>query len=184
MQPEKPETIEKDMNIQKILLSTIGAVAMTTTAVSTASAAAIDGTASASVVTAITLNEDRGLDFGTFTVGATGGDVTLTSVASTVRSADPDIGLLGTTEASGQFTITGTAGASVTIAIADGATNLSGPGADLVFTPDTTPSLGSPYIMGSGTDILYVGGTVTIAGSQAAGVYSSATAYTVTVNYE
>lgn len=172
------------MNIHKLLLSTLASVAMAMAVVSTANAAAFNGNANAAVVEAITLIEDRQLDFGTFTVGATGGDVTLTSVASTARGSTGDVGLLGSTEASGQFTITGTAGASVTIVIADGATNLSGPGADLVFVPNTTPSLGSPYVMGSGSDILYVGGTVTIAGSQAPGVYSSATAYTVTVNYE
>ena len=175
------------MNIHKLLLSTLASVAMTMGAVSTASAATEPGSATAAVVTAITVAETRAMNFGAFTPGA-GGPVVLANTAG----ATPDVSggavtMLGSgAAASGEFTITNaTPGTVVTISISSAVTQLSNGVQTMDFTPNTAPSVGSPYTIVTQTaDTFYVGGTLTVGATQAEGVYTNASAYTVTVDYQ
>jgi len=169
------------MNIQKILVNTIASIAMALAAISTANADTANGSASASVVTAVTVAETRGLDFGTFVPDPAGDTISLTSTATTTRSSLSILTtLVGTTEASGAFQITGTTGATVSISIAD-----TGDLGTMTFTPGA-PSLGATHVIDAipANNLLYVGGNLVVPAGQATGVFSNATAYSVTVNYQ
>lgn len=171
------------MNTQflKICLVTFMAVIYS----SGASAAAVDGTADATIITPVTLTAGATLNFGDFSPDDLGDTVTLTAVAATVRGITTGT-LQGGTVSSGAFTIGGQAGLTVDVAIADGLGDLVNGANTLVFTPTAPADIVSNYVIGSGTDIIYVGGTLTIpvVASAPAGTYSSTTAYTVTVNYQ
>ena len=149
------------MNIQKILLSTISSVVLSMGAISMAGAFDVDGQATAEVLEAINVTEDatQTMDFGVFAApppSGVAGTVTLTSEPTTTRGSTGDVVLVGTTASSGKFTIDGgTVGRVVTITIT-----------------------------GSGNDVFYVGGSLSVGNGQAAGTYSNATAYSVTVNYQ
>lgn len=148
-------------------------------------AAAVDGSADATIITPVTLTPGATLNFGSFSPDDLGDTVTLTAAATTTRAITTGT-LQGGTVSSGAFTIGGQAGLAVNVAIADGAGDLVNGGNTLVFTPTAPADIVSNYVIGSGTDIIYVGGTLTIpvVASAPAGTYSSATAYTVTVNYQ
>ncbi len=148
-------------------------------------AASIQGQAEATIVTAITLSETATMNFGKITPGASGGTVTLGTTDTITSYGGTTAAVLGGTVSSGQITIdTGTAGESVTIVVSGGAVNLTSGANTMQFTPNTTHSLGSPYVLGSGDDTIEVGGSLVVAAGQAEGTYTNATAYTVTVNYE
>lgn len=143
----------------------------------------IAATATATSVQPVTLTEAAPLNFGAFAPDAAGDTVTLTNANPTVRSIANGT-LLGGTVSNGQFTMTGAIGRTVSITVADGATDLVNGATTLVFTP-TAANLGTTHIITGvpATDTLYVGGTITIPAAAPTGPYTSATAYTVTVNY-
>ena len=150
-----------------------------------ASAAAEDGAAAATIITPVTLTPGASLNFGDFSPSPLGDTVTLTAAAATARAITTGT-LHGGTVSSGAFTIGGQAGLAVNVAIADGTADLVNGANTLVFTPTAPTDIVSNYVIGAGTDIIYVGGSITIPviASAPAGLYSSATAYTVTVNYQ
>ncbi|MDH5387684.1 MAG: DUF4402 domain-containing protein [Gammaproteobacteria bacterium] len=165
----------------------VGLVALITSIYSSGASAAgpVDGTAAATIIAPVTLTPGAALNFGDFSPSPLGDTVTLTAAAATVRAITTGTLHAGTVS-SGAFTIGGQAGLAVNVAIADGATDLVNGANTLVFTPTAPADIVSNYVIGSGTDIIYVGGTLTIpvVASAPAGLYSSATAYTVTVNYQ
>jgi hypothetical protein len=81
------------------------------------------------------------------------------------------------------FTVTGQTNATYVVSLpADGTVTLTGPG---IAMPCNTfvHSLGGPGNLGAGgSQVFYVGATLTVNGSQGAGSYTSAP-FTVTVNY-
>lgn len=172
------------MNTQflKICLVTFMAVIHS----SAASAAAVDGSADATIITPVTLAAGAALNFGSFSPDDLGDSVSLTAAATTTRAITTGTLQAGTVS-SGAFTISGLAGLAVNVAIADGAGDLvDGGGNTLAFVPIAPTDIVNNYVIGAGTDIIYVGGTLTIPviASAPAGTYSSTTAYTVTVNYQ
>ena len=100
---------------------------------------------------------------------ATGGVSVTTAMGGTITAA--------------KFTVTGQGNYTYAITLPAAATSLTH-NADPAMTVDTWTSTPSPTgTLSSGTQDLYIGGTLHVAGSQPAGVYTSATPFTVTVNY-
>jgi hypothetical protein len=175
------------MNIQKLLLSTIASVAMTMGAVSTAGAASIDGTATAEVFQAVGLTQFRGMDFGIFAapgLAEAAGTVVLSAADPTARTFTNDVLPVTSTPLSAIFNITGKPNETVAIVIADTVNELTGPGADMNFSPDAGNLGASTTLSATGTAQLIVGGTLSVAAGQLPGTYSSINAYTVTVTYQ
>jgi hypothetical protein len=96
------------------------------------------------------------------------GGVTLPAVAGMVSAAS--------------FDITGMANKTYAITLPLNCTISSG-GNTMTIDTFTSSPLSTGLLNGSGTQQLKVGATLTVAGSQAAGTYTSSSPFTVTVNY-
>ena len=147
------------------------------------SAAAIDGTATATLVAPVTLTLSTAMDFGTFAPDPAGDTVTLDAALVHNRAITTGSLVTSGSVASGAFALGGAA-LAVNVTIADGTADLVNGATTLAFTPIAPADIVSNYVIGSGTDIIYVGGTLGIPAAAPAGTYTSATAYTVTVNYQ
>lgn len=144
------------------------------------------GTATAEVLTPITITNTASLDFGMFAVGATGGTLTI-SASTGGRTADGGI-VLSSLDAGnkGTFKVDGKASAtySVTGAGPFTLTHATDTTKTMSFTPSyytAASATGATGTLVNGTDTLSVGGALTVNGSQLAGTYSGN--YTVTVEY-
>lgn len=147
--------------------------------------ASATATATATILTPIAITKNVDMDFGRLAVNATPGTVALSADAAPTRTPSGGVTLMtGGTITAARFTVTGLAGATYSITLpADGVVSLTGPGAPMAansFVSNPTVALGGTLT--GGTEILYVGATLSVAGGQTSGVYTSA-AFTVTVNY-
>lgn len=136
------------------------------------------GAATAEVVQPIVLTHDTGavLGFGKFTAG-TGGTVVVTSGG--VGSVTGDVGFVpASTNSADSFSVTGDKGRSYSISTGSG-TVTSGLNS-MSFT--TSPSAATATLSSSGAGSFTVGGTLTVAPSQAVGVYTGSYSATVTYN--
>lgn len=134
-----------------------------------------------SQVASMTINNTRGLSFGSFVAGS-GGTVTVS--AGSERSATGAVILLPSTSGqSAQFTVQGDPNATYTIELpADSTVVLTGPGADMALTNFTSqPSGAGGQLDLTGSQVLSVGATLQVGGNQVSGSYSGS--YNVTVNY-
>ena len=139
--------------------------------------------ASAQILTPIAITKRTDMNFGNLAVNATAGTIVLTPAGS--RSATGGVTFLsgnsGTVTA-GSFEVTGLAGATYSITLPTGPTIISFSGNDM--TVDTWVSTPTPTgTLVGGTDILDVGATLHVPASSPAGLYTSATPFEVTVNY-
>lgn len=147
------------------------------------------GVSTATVAPVITISaSQRDLAFGRFLIDATvgGGTVVIAGTSAGSRSKT-GTGLTLVTASpgsSGQFTVTGDGGATYSIAVAQTTALTSGANTMNAGTFTTTPTP-TGTLSGStgtsGTQIVYIGATLTVAASQATGLYTGA--YTVTVDY-
>jgi hypothetical protein len=168
--------------MKKILFS--AALAMTASATVSAPAFAASGStatapgiAVANVVSAIVLVHTPGasLNFGSFSTG-TGGTVIVT--ATGVGSTTGDTAFVtGTLEAADQFLVKGDGARSFTISTAPG--TVANGATSIAFT--TAPSAASNTLSVLGIYSFSVGGTLTLAGTEAAGLYNGS--YNATVAY-
>ena len=143
-------------------------------------------TASATIVTPLAITKTADMNFGNLAVNATAGTCALTAAAAPTRAVTGGVTLMGGgTVASAAFTVTGLINATYAITLpADGVVTLTGPGVPIpanTFISNPTVAAGGNLGAG-GSQTLYVGATLSIAGSQAAGAYAS-TPFNVTVNY-
>jgi len=145
-----------------------------------ASAASVSTTASANVITPISIAEVTALDFGDVSVGVGGGDVTLAPGGGrSVTAGDAEI-VAGGTNTAGTFTISGQPNKAYTLTYPAAAVDISG-GVGIMDVGTFTDN-SSGVIPLAGTENFNVGATLTIGGGQAAGLYSNT--YLLTVNYQ
>lgn len=137
---------------------------------------ATTGAATAEVVAPITLTHVSGaaLNFGTFTTGTTGGTIVVSQTGVATSSGDVTL-VSGSAEAADEFDVAGDAGRAFSITsgigtVANGATTMA-------FTTNA-PETGT---LTAGAASFNVGGTLTVAGGEAAGTYTGS--YNVTVAY-
>lgn len=155
-------------------------------AFSSAAAAEATATASATVVAPIAIAVGSQLSFGSFAAGP-GGTVTVNTGG--VRSAAGPILSSAATPSAARFDITGQAGLTYAITHA-GSTDLSNGGAtmalaktsDLAGAGGSTGNVASGMLSAAGTQSLFVGGKLTVAAAQQAGVYSGTVIATVEYN--
>jgi hypothetical protein len=169
-------------HIGKFFLLSIAMIIYSAAAYSQVSATA---TSSATIVTPITIANAANMNFGNIAVNASAGTVVLPAAAAPVRSVTGGCTLPATagTVASARFTVTGQSGYTYAITLPASA-SLTGPGPAMTAnTFVSNPTVAAGGLLTGGTQTLYVGATLNVAGSQTAGVYTTAAAFTVTVNY-
>lgn len=141
-------------------------------------------TATATIITPISLTKTADMSFGNIAVGTTGGTVVLTPAGA--RSATDGVTLPtvgpGTVTAAA-FTVTGQGANTFTITLPSSNTIRIG-AAGATMTVDNFSSTPSGIgTLSSGTLGITIGATLNVGASQAAGTYTSVTPFDVTVNY-
>jgi len=138
------------------------------------------GSSTGKVVAPIVLTHTTGaaLNFGSFSIGTTGGkvDVTPAGVATVTKQVTFAPG--GTTPAADQFVVTGEKKTAFTIATTGG--SVSNGTSTMTFT--TTSSVANASTGKDGVYSFTVGGKLTVAGTETGGAYSGS--YTATVAYD
>ena len=144
----------------------------------------VTATSTATIITPISIAKNLDMNFGNIAVNPTtpGGTVILSASASPVRT--PTVGLTlpavtGLVQAA-SFTVTGEGSSVYTITLPN-SISLTGPGAAMAITPNCSVSTLTSAALTGGTQVFYVGGTLTVAAVQVAGAYSGT--FSVNVNY-
>lgn len=146
---------------------------------SAAQAATGTGTATAKVLTPLTVTSTRDLAFGTIVPQTSASTVAVSSAGVVTCGALTCIG----TRTSGQFSITGTAGqvVSITAPLAATSFTLTEPVASNTMSINNVTVSAASATLTGGTASFTVGGTLNVGANQAEGDYTGS--YTVTVNY-
>jgi hypothetical protein len=169
--------------VLKIFMLAIVLVAFSASAFAQVTAQA---TASATIITPISITKTADMNFGNIAVNASPGTVILPAAAAPVRTTTGGCSLPAAagTVAAATFTVAGESGYTYSITLpADGTVSLTGPGAPMgANTFVSTPTVGAGGTLTGGTETLYVGATLSVAGGQTPGTYTSAN-FDVTVNY-
>ncbi len=158
--------------------------------VGVASADQVDGTATATVLTPLTVTETTALAYGSVYGGSTAGTVVVSSAGAV--SATGGAGFVAATGATqATFAISGALSATIAVTLTPGLAQLDdgtagGGGAPMTLTAFSNTVL--PTALDAlGAASFDVGATLNVGASQASGAYSTATGdgipYTVTVNY-
>ena len=184
-------TITIKQTPSSLKLALLAAMAVVSAGVATSSqAASATATANGTVVTPITIAAAGNLAFGSFARGA-GGSVTVST--SGVRATTGPI-LMGTaTSSAARFNINGTAAATYSITHSGSTvlTNTTGTGgetmalakfSDLTAGNATSGNATSGTLDAAGAQSLYVGGALTVAATQASGLYVGTVIATVEYN--
>ena len=140
-------------------------------------------TSSATIVAPITIVKATDMNFGNVAVNSAVGGGTVVLIPAGTRTTTGTVTLPTTagTVSAASFTIGGTGTYSYIITLPTTCTLTSGANTMTVGTFTSTPSATGALTAGAQT--LLVGATLTVAASQATGVYVSGTAFNVTVNY-
>jgi hypothetical protein len=167
------------------------ALAIVMIAFSAATFAQVTTSATAVIITPLTVTKVTDMNFGNIAASAAGGTVALstagvrTPAGVTIPAATPG------TPTAATFTLAGLAAATYAVAIAPATVTL-GDAAAHTMTVGTFTQAVSAGTLGTlpagGTHVLQIGATLTVGANQAAGTYTSGAAngsgdFTVTVNY-
>lgn len=171
-------------NISKILAA--ATVILFSAAATEASAqATATASATATIVTPIDLSKVDDMNFGNVAVHATDPGTVILAPAGT-RSATAGVTLPATvgTVTAASFTVSGQASYTYAITLPQSASSLSDGGSNTMSVDTWTSSPSATgTLSSSGTETLTVGGTLHVAGGQAAGTYTTGSDFSVTVNY-
>ncbi len=142
--------------------------------------------ATANVISGISITNTAQLLFGSIVAGSAG-TVVLSAASPTVRSGT--VATVYGTPTAAAFSVTGDGGKQFDVALSTTSATLTRvSGTETVAVSSLTPSCDPCTLTGStgtpATNPLYVGGTLTLAGSEVAGTYTNASAFTVTVAYQ
>ena len=182
--------LQEDVTMKKTnLVLKMSLAALMASSIGTATADVIDGTASANVITPLTVTETTALDFGTIAGGSTAGTVVMTSggLISTTGGATfvPSVSNQAT------FDITGAVSTAILVTLTTAGAQLDdGAGAGAAMALGTFTNTALPVTTDvAGVATFDVGATLSVGINQGAGLYTTATAgggvpYTVTVNYQ
>lgn len=137
------------------------------------------GAASATIIAPISVTHDSdvSLNFGTIAVDSEGGTVQINASGTVVEAGTTAAVLSDSSTSADAFDVSGDADRAYSITATDG--TLSGAGDDMAFVTALSKTSGT---LDGGSDSFTVGGTLTVAGDQAAGDYTGD--YTVTVSYD
>ncbi len=140
-------------------------------------------TAAATIVTPLAIANAGNLNFGNIATNATGGSVVITPAGA--RSTTGGVSLpttIGTVSAAA-FTVTGETDYTYAITLPAGPTTIDDNNGHTMSVGTWTSTPTPTGELTGGTETLYIGATLTVGASQAAGAYLSDTPFQVTVVY-
>ncbi|HSN61087.1 MAG TPA: DUF4402 domain-containing protein [Ferruginibacter sp.] len=168
---------------QKFLSAT---VAILFFAVNVNAQATATANASATIISPISISKTTDLNFGNLAVDATGGTVILDPSLAAIRTSAGAGGVSfpatsGLVSAAA-FVVSGQANFTFSVNVLSASLQITN-GTDFMTVDNFTTSAGAGTLSATGTQNVYVGADLVVAGSQAPGVYTSASPFTVLVNY-
>ncbi len=137
--------------------------------------------ANATIVTPISISKNADLEFGNVATVGTVGTVVLSPAGTRTSTGGVTLPATSGTVNAASFAVAGSGSYTYSITLPTSVVITSGSNTMTVNTFTSTPSLTGT--LSSGAQTLMVGATLNLAVSQAAGVYASATPFSVTVNY-
>jgi hypothetical protein len=152
----------------------------------TASAQSISGTASALLITPLTIVKNLDLNFGNLAVSSTTGGTVILSTSSTRTtggSGGVTLPAITGTVSSADFTVSGQGGYTYSITLPTSVTITDGLGHSMTISSFTSFPSTNGTLSSGGTQDLTVGATLSASASQVSGAYTSASGVPVTVNY-
>ncbi len=171
--------------MKNIISKVIVAAAIIVGASSTASFAQATATASATanIITPITIALVTNMNFGNIAVSPTsGGTVVLAPASSRTSTGGVTLPATTGTVAAASFTVSGASGYTYAITLPTTATLNDGSSHTMGMSAFTSSPSGTGVLTG-GTQTLNVGATLTVSAAQAPNSYTNSTAVPVTVNY-
>lgn len=181
-QTKKTQTKKTRTNMKNIFKFAASALVLSAFAFDSSAQVSATATATATIVTPIAITKDLDMSFGNLAVSGTPGTVELTP--SNTRNVIGGVTMpitQGTVQAA-KFTVTGQAGYTYAITLPTGSHTLES-GANQMIADDFESLPNGVGTLTGGTSDLYVGATLHVGGTQAAGTYVSTAPFTVTVNY-
>lgn len=168
-------------NINKLIASAIVMVAFSTSANAQATEQA---TATATVVTPISIARTSHMSFGNIAVqSGTGGTVVLAPAGTRTRTSGVTLPAATGTVTAAAFTVSGNGSYTYAITLPSSAVTLTrASGSETMDATDFTSTPSATGTLSGGTQNITVGATLTVAAAQVAGIYTSSN-FDVTVNY-
>jgi len=139
--------------------------------------------ASATIVTPIAISKTVDMNFGNVAVSATAGTVILTPAGSRTLTGGVTLPTIAGTVTAATFTVSGAPNYTYTITLPGTATTISYLTNNMTVNAFTSTPTPTGVLSAGGTQTLAVGATLNVLAAQVAGLYTSATPFTVTVNY-
>lgn len=148
--------------------------------------------ASATIITPLAIAKTTDMDFGNVAVNTNAGTVVMTAAGARSTTGGALLPAVTGSPTQAVFNVTGQANYVYTITLPTNspAFNLTSGSNTMVVSDFTsnptagqTGGVGNGTLNGSGLQVVGVGATLNVAASQAAGTYTAATPFTVTVNY-
>ena len=176
------QKLNKMKNIAKVFVA--AAVVLGCSSTSSFAQASATASATANIITPITIALVTNMNLGNIAVSPTsGGTVVLGTGNSRTSTGGVTLPSTTGTVASASFTVSGTASFTYAITLPSSATLSDGASHTMTMGTFTSSPSSTGTLSSGGTQTLTVGATLTVAAAQAPNSYSNATAVPVTVNY-
>lgn len=144
--------------------------------------ASATATASATIITPISIAKTVDMNFGNAAVQTgTGGTIVLTPAGGRTVTGGVTLPVVTGTVSAASFTVTGSGTSTYSITLPATCTITSGVNTMIVNTFTSTPTPTGTLV--GGTETLLIGATLNVSAAQAPGTYLSGTPFSVTVNY-
>jgi len=137
--------------------------------------------ASATIVTPISISKNSDMDFGNVATNGTVGTVVLAPAGTRTPSGGVTLPATAGSVAAASFTVSGSGSYTYAITLPTSVTIASGTDEMIVDAFTSTPL--TTGALTAGEQIITIGATLNLVAAQAEGAYTSATPFTVTVNY-
>jgi hypothetical protein len=139
-------------------------------------------TATATIITPIAISKTVDMNFGNIAVNAVAGTVVLSPTGVRTKTGGVTLPIINGTISAASFTVTGLGSYTYTITLPSTPLIISSGANNMTVTSFTSLPSGTGTLSG-GSQALTVGATLNVGANQAAGTYTSASPFTVTVNY-
>ena len=139
-------------------------------------------TASATIITPIAISKTMDMNFGNVAVSAVAGTVVLSPASGRTKTGGVTLPIISGTISAASFNVTGLGSYTYTITLPSTPLTISS-GANTMTVNSFTSTPSGTGTLSGGLQVLNVGATLNVGVNQAAGVYTSATPFAVTVNY-
>jgi hypothetical protein len=177
-----PKQITQIMNTKMFKASAV-AVLLLACGTEVSAQAGATATAAATIVTPISIVKTTDMNFGNVAVQTgTGGTVVMTPAGTRTSTSGVTLPAAGGTVSAASFTVNGHATYTYAITLPASVTLTDAASHSMVVDNFSSTPTATGTLTG-GTETLNVGATLNVTAAQPAGVYTSATPFTVTVNY-